>query len=197
MRILFKAFCCATIIGCLLSMTGFSGACKDIENRVFRLHIIANSDTAEDQELKLKVRDEITSYTEELFADCSTKEESVQAAKKNIDLIKKKAAETVKKYGYGYSVDAYVTNMSFDTRVYEDFTLPAGRYDALRIVIGEGKGHNWWCVLYPAVCVPSAQKDISSALNENETEIVTDSDKYVFKFKIVEIFESLAGFFGM
>ncbi len=195
MKILFKAFCCAVIISCIFSMTGFSGACEDIESKVFRLHIIANSDSEEDQDLKLKVRDEITTYTEELFANCKTKEESMEAAKNNINSIRSKAREVVKKYGYDYTVNAYVTNMSFDTRVYDDFTLPAGEYDALRIVIGEGKGHNWWCVLYPAVCVPSAQDDIGSALNDGETEIVTESDKYVVKFKIVEIFESIANFF--
>ncbi len=195
MKIIFKAFCCAVIITCMLSMTGFSGACQDIEDKVFRLHIIANSDSEEDQSLKLKVRDEITSYTEGLFAECKTKEESIAVAEKNIDDIRSEAMRVIKKYGYNYKVDAYVTNMGFDTRVYDDFTLPAGRYDALRIVIGEGKGHNWWCVLYPAVCVPSAQDNIGSVLNDSETEIVTDSDKYVVKFKIVEIFESIADFF--
>ena len=145
--------------------------------------------------LKLKVRDEITTYTEKLFADCKTKEESMDAASRNIDSIRAKAQEVVKKYGYDYAVDAYVTNMSFDTRVYDDFTLPAGKYDALRIVIGKGEGHNWWCVLYPAVCVPSAQKNIGSVLSDGETEIVTESDKYTVKFKIVEIFEGIADFF--
>ncbi len=195
MKIFFKAFCCAVVISCILSITGFSGACEDIEDRVFRLHIIANSDSEEDQSLKLKVRDEITTYTEKLFADCKTKEESMDAASRNIDSIRAKAQEAVKKYGYNYTVDAYVTNMSFDTRVYDDFTLPAGKYDALRIVIGKGEGHNWWCVLYPAVCVPSAQKNIGSVLSDGETEIVTESDKYTVKFKIVEIFEGIADFF--
>lgn len=191
MKLIFKSVCCAVIIGCLLSMTGFCGACEDIEDKVFRLHIIANSDSDEDQNLKLLVRDEITSYTEELFADCKNKEESMEKARNNIESIKSKAEDIVRKNGYDYAVDAYVTNMSFDTRVYDDFTLPAGKYDALRIVLGEGKGHNWWCVLYPAVCVPSAEKDIGSALNESETDIVTDSDKYIVKFKIVEIFETV------
>ncbi len=191
MKLLFKSFCCAVIISCVLSMTGFCSACESIEDKVFRLHIIANSDSEEDQALKLKVRDEITEYTDELFKDCNNKQESMQKAKDNIDKIKAKAQEVVDRNGFDQKVDAYVTNMSFDTRVYDDFTLPAGKYDALRIVIGEGEGHNWWCVLYPAVCVPSAEKEIGSALNESETEIVTDSDKYVVKFKIVELWEEL------
>lgn len=115
----------------------------------------------------------------------------MQKAKDNINKIRAKAQEVVNRNGFDQKVDAYVTNMSFDTRVYDDFTLPAGRYDALRIVIGEGEGHNWWCVLYPAVCVPSAEKNIGSALNESETDIVTESDKYVVKFKIVELWEEL------
>ncbi len=191
MKLLFKSFCCAIVIACVLSMTGFCSACENIEDKVFRLHIIANSDSEEDQALKLKVRDEITAYTDELFKDCNNKQESMQKAKDNINKIRAKAQEVVNRNGFDQKVDAYVTNMSFDTRVYDDFTLPAGRYDALRIVIGEGEGHNWWCVLYPAVCVPSAEKNIGSALNESETDIVTESDKYVVKFKIVELWEEL------
>ncbi|MBQ8135483.1 MAG: stage II sporulation protein R [Clostridia bacterium] len=191
MKLLFKSFCCAVVISCVLSMTGFCSACENIEDKVFRLHIIANSDSEEDQALKLKVRDEITAYTDELFKDCNNKQESMQKAKDNINKIRAKAQEVVNRNGFDQKVDAYVTNMSFDTRVYDDFTLPAGKYDALRIVIGEGEGHNWWCVLYPAVCVPSAEKNIGSALNESETDIVTESDKYVVKFKIVELWEEL------
>ena len=191
MKLLFKSFCCAVVISCFLSMTGFCSACENIEDKVFRLHIIANSDSEEDQALKLKVRDEITAYTDELFKDCNNKQESMQKAEENIDKIRAKAQEVVNENGFDQKVEAYVTNMSFDTRVYDDFTLPAGKYDALRIVIGEGEGHNWWCVLYPAVCVPSAEKNIGSALNESETDIVTESDKYVVKFKIVELWEEL------
>ncbi len=194
MKLFFKALCCGVVISCLLSLTGFCGACEDIENRVLRLHIIANSDSETDQELKLKVRDEITEYTDQLFAGCKTKDDSIKAAEKNIDSIKEKARSTLEKYGCHDEVDAYITNMSFDTRVYEDFTLPSGNYDALRIVIGEGKGHNWWCVLFPAVCVPSASEDIGSALTEEENEIVHDSDKYIIKFKSIELFQNISDF---
>ena len=195
MKILFKAFCCGMIVSCLLSFVGFSGACQDIGDKVFRLHILANSDTSEDQQLKLKVRDEITRYTDSLFADCRTKQESMEKAKQNLPRIIQQAENVIRSQGFDYSVDAYVTNMSFDTRAYDEFTLPAGNYDALRIVIGEGKGHNWWCVLYPAVCVPSAEKKIGSVLNENETELVTDSDRYIIRFKIVELFEEFTSLF--
>ena len=81
--------------------------------------------------------------------------------------------------------------MHFNTRVYDDFTLPAGTYDAVRIVIGNGEGHNWWCVLYPSVCVSAAKKDIGSALSEGETDIVKNSDRYIIKFKLIEWFEEV------
>lgn len=195
MKTIFRALCCAVVISCLLSLTGFCGACEDIEERVFRLHIIANSDSDADQQLKLRVRDRLTRYTEELFSDCETKEEAMKKARVNIDKLRECAQRTVAEQGYCYPVDVFVTKAEFDTRVYEDFTLPAGSYDALRVVIGEGKGHNWWCVLYPAVCVPAAEKNIGSALSEGETDIVTKSDRYAVGFKIVEIFRGLASFF--
>ena len=163
---------------------------------MFRLHIIANSDTENDQQLKLLVRDEITAYTDSLFEDCKSKEEAVDAAVSHRDEIIARSRAVLRANGCSDNVNAYVTKMRFDTRVYDDFTLPAGEYDALRIVIGEGKGHNWWCVLYPAVCVPSASSSINDALNDEENEIVHDCDRYEIRFKAVEIFQSLLGLFG-
>lgn len=189
-KLFFKSLCCAFVISCLLSMTGFCGACDDIENEVFRLHILANSDSDGDQELKLKVRDGVLAYTEHLFQNCENKEQSMQTAAANIDDIKNYAQSLVYQYGYKYNVDAYITKMPFTTRSYEEVTLPAGIYDALRIVIGSGNGHNWWCVLYPALCVPSAEgNELDKTVNKQENEIITNSGKYEVKFKIVELFE--------
>lgn len=190
-KLALRSLSCAVIICGLLSMTGFCAACGDIENKILRFHIIANSDSKEDQALKLHVRDEILTLTDKIFSECHTKEEAVNAAREHLPEIKEKALSTVKAEGKNQNVEVYITKMHFDTRVYSDFTLPAGEYDALRIVIGNGEGHNWWCVLYPAVCVTASKKDISSALSENETDIVTQSDKYIVKFKIVEWIENL------
>lgn len=197
MKMIFKAVVCGMIISCLMSMTGFCGACEKIQNDVFRLHILANSDTEKDQQLKLKVRDGVLKYTKNLFKDCKNKEESMETAQNRINEIKNYAQQLVYNYGYDYTVDAYVTNMCFNTRVYENFTLPAGQYDTLRIVIGNGEGHNWWCVLYPALCVPSASgNELDEVMNDIEKDIVTDSEKYQVKFKAVEIFESIRSLFG-
>lgn len=196
MKLFFKSLCCALILSCLLSMTGFCGACDDIEKEVFRLHILANSDSSDDQQLKLKVRDGVLAYTEHLFKNCENKEQSMKTAEANIDDIKSYAQSLVYQYGYQYNVDAYITKMPFTTRNYEEVTLPAGTYDALRIVIGSGNGHNWWCVLYPALCLPSAEgNELDNTVNEKESEIINNSAKYEPKFKIVELFEGFCSWF--
>lgn len=197
MRIVFRAVCCGVIVSCLISLAGFYQSCERIEDSVLRLHIIANSDSEEDQAQKLAVRDEVLRCTEELFARCSTKEESIACAKENMDLIERAAKKAADENGGSYDVSACITNMTFDTRVYDDFTLPAGKYDALRIVIGSGEGHNWWCVLYPAVCLSCAESNITDSLDDREAEIVTDSDSYRVGFKAVEVIEGLISFLGL
>jgi len=195
MKILFRAFCCAIIISCLLSLTSFGAACEDIEDNVLRLHILANSDSESDQNLKLKVRDGITVFMENIFSDCRNKDEAIKNAKEHTSDIKELSEKILHENGSNDTVEVSIVNMPFDTRCYKDFSLPAGYYDAVRIVIGEGKGHNWWCVLYPAVCVPAAEGNIGDVLNDSEKDIVTDSDKYIVRFKIAEIFTSVFSFF--
>ena len=195
MKLLVKAVLCGYFIACLLSMTGFCSICGKIREDVFRLHIIANSDSAADQALKYKVRDGLLAYTSVLFQDCRTREEAVAAAKNNTDKLRAYAQELVRENGSEDTVDAYVTAMPFTTRVYEEFTLPAGTYDALRIVIGRGEGHNWWCVLYPALCIPTAQGNPLETLDSCEADVMTNSDEYEVKFKVAELWESLCSWF--
>ena len=196
MRLFFKSLICSFVISSLISMTGFCSVCENLQSDIFRLHIIANSDSEQDQILKLKVRDGILEYTAELFSECKNRDEAIISAKENLEDIKRFSQDMVYSYGYDYQVDAYITEMDFDTRIYEEFTLPAGKYNALRIVIGNGQGHNWWCMLYPALCIPSAQeKKPELSLDENETEVISNPDKYEVKFRLVEIFEAIRSFF--
>ena len=197
MRYLFKAVIGALVAACVLSVTGFYGACEDIRREVFRLHILANSDSEADQQLKLTVRDALLTYTEKLFRDCRNKQESMRAAEEHIEDIRSYAQAVIRQAGYDYPVQAYVTNMSFTTRVYEDVTLPAGRYDALRIVIGSGQGHNWWCVLYPALCLPSVRKEaLAEVVSSGEEAIMTGQESYQVKFLLVEWWENLCSLFA-
>lgn len=173
----------------------FNRKCEKIRNSVFRLHIIANSDSKSDQSLKLKVRDGMLELGEELFKDAKDYIEAKEIAEQNIDILRQNAKETLAKNGCDSDVTVSVGKAWFGTREYEDFTLPAGEYDALRIVIGEGSGKNWWCVMFPAVCLPAAKGDIEDALDSPETEIVKGGKKYKAAFKIVEIYESVKRFF--
>lgn len=196
-RYLWKAVVCATVMAGLLSMTGFYGACEDIRQEVFRLHILANSDSDADQQLKLRVRDALLVYTETLFRDCHNKQESMQVAQAHLEDIRAYAQTVVREAGYAYPVQVSVTNMPFNTRVYDGVTLPAGKYDALRVVIGSGQGHNWWCVLYPALCLPSVQREaLSGVVSDGEEALMTNSDTYEVKFILVEWWEGLCALFA-
>ena len=195
MKLLIKSACVAFVLTVLYSFVPFQADCQKIANEVFRLHILANSDSEADQALKLKVRDKVLDYSQTLFASVKTKEEAERLAAQHLDIVQEVAQEEVKKCGYSYPVSAEITKMHFDTRYYEDFTLPAGQYDALRLTIGRGEGHNWWCVMFPSLCIssPESRDDKArEALTDSEYEIVK-SDEREYRFFIVELFEKIFG----
>lgn len=194
-NIFFASLTFGLIFSILMSLCSFNAHCNTIRNSVLRIHILANSDSDSDQALKLKVRDELLVLSDNLFKNCSTREEAKKAAEENLDLFKSRAEEVIMQQGYNYPVNISVGKADFNTRHYEKFTLPAGTYDALRVVIGNGNGHNWWCVMFPPVCVPSAAgSEIGDALSGTDTEIVENETKYKCRFKVVEIYESLCSF---
>lgn len=196
MKTIEKAIILGFIFTALISITGFKANCDNIEKKVLRLHVLANSDTQEDQELKLKVKDKIISYSGDIFSGAIDKSEAERLAKKNLFEIKRIAQEEIYKNGYNYPVSVELVNSHFNTRVYNEVTLPAGNYDALKVIIGDGKGKNWWCVMFPPMCLPAAEEkgELSEVLDDSELEIVSDGEKYELKFKIVELFEELRDF---
>lgn len=165
----------------------------EIRSETLRLHIIANSDSDEDQELKLKVRDAVLNATGELFAEVSGKTEAVEAAKYSSDDIKDIAKSIISSEGFDYSVQVEITEMWFETRTYDGFALPAGDYDTVRIIIGEGEGKNWWCVMYPALCVPGAENAIKK-YGKNSDFI--SGNGYELRFALIEWFEEIKNFLG-
>lgn len=182
------------------SFTAFAAQCEQIPNEVFRLHVLANSDSEEDQALKLKVRDRLLDETGELFSECTTKEEAMSTAKANISYLEQVAQDEIYKQGYTYGVTVEVENIFFNNRQYDDITMPAGNYDALRVLIGEGAGQNWWCVLFPAMCLPAAEKregmpELGDVLTDEQMSAV-EGNQYEVKFKTVEIYESIKSWFG-
>lgn len=171
----------------------FAAQCNDVRQKVFRLHILANSDSAADQALKLKVRDRILADSDELFTSSGDRAEAEANARANLPKIQAIALDELKKDGSNESVRTEVVHMYFPTRTYGNVTLPAGYYDALRVIIGSGGGHNWWCVLFPPLCLPSAegQEKLGDVLGNTESSVITDSGQtdFVIKFKTVELFE--------
>lgn len=189
---------CALLVSVIVmscaDCTVFAQQCGDIRSKVFRLHVLANSDTAADQTLKLKVRDKILASYGDVFGTAKDKDGAEAEARANIVNIRRTAQEEVEREGYDYKVGVAVENTYFNTRTYGSYTLPAGNYDALRVTIGSAKGHNWWCVLFPPMCVASAEgsEKIDDVLTSEENKIVSGPEgKYEVKFKIVEFAESL------
>ncbi len=165
---------------------------ENISDQVFRLHILANSDSAEDQQLKLKVRDEILKKGETVFASSNSLEETIELCKDNIALFQQTAEQCLKDNGSDHDVKVYVDKEYFNTREYDEITLPSGIYNALKIEIGQGKGHNWWCVMFPAICLSSVTDDeLNKYLSEDEQKLVNSDSKYEVRFKIVEIYEKV------
>lgn len=199
MKTLLKAVFTGFILSFIITQTFFTAECEEMPNNLLRLHILANSDSEEDQQLKLKVRDYILQEAGDMFEQADNKIEAVHITKTNLDRIIDKAQKYVNELGYSYEVKGEIKeDMYFNTREYDDFTLPAGRYDALRITIGEGKGHNWWCVMFPPMCFSMAEgdsNDLSEVLTDEQLEIAENQDKYEYKFKVVEIYNEIKNFF--
>lgn len=175
---------------------------EDIAQSVFRLHVIANSDSKEDQDLKYKVRDKVLEYMNEISMACSSKEEVILLAKEHKEEFKKIAEDVIKENGYDYTVNISIGNFDFPTKTYGDISLPAGEYDALRIEIGEAKGQNWWCVMFPPLCfvdvtsgvVPDESKEVMKEnLNDEEYNLISDkeSSDIQFKFSLIEFFKGI------
>jgi len=177
------------IAGIMLSSFGaFAGESAMIREQVFRLHVIAGSDSEADQALKLAVRDAVLEGRPEIFTNSQSKPEPEELAK-HLEEIESIARNEILARGYYCEVSAEVVNMYFATRRYEGFILPAGRYDAVRITIGEGKGENWWCIMFPPMCIPAAQPSTSPL--EDQLTRLGQTPQYRPKFAIVELFESL------
>lgn len=191
-----KSLICGFIISILCSFVNFSGKCEGISDKVLRLHIIANSDSFEDQSLKLKVRDRILKDFGVEASKVNNMDDAEILVQENLERIKFSAQDEILRNGFNYDVNVELINMHFNTRVYTDVTLPAGNYDALRVTIGEAKGKNWWCVMFPPMCLPAAERkrEISEVLDESESKIVTNFGDYQIEFKIVEIFSQVKDF---
>ncbi len=181
----------------VLSMSHFEAACDDLRSNVLRLHIRANSNSDTDQSLKLKVRDAILEEAGELFDGETELSKAVEIAESNLELLTQIAVNTIHENGFNYDARVYIGNSYFENREYNGFTLPAGVYRSLIIEIGEGKGENWWCVIFPSICLPAAtDADLSDSTSKESSQIAKSPKKYIMRFKTVEIYEEIKQFFS-
>jgi len=188
MRI-FEISAFSALIICIAMCLSFEKDCEDIRSNVLRLHVIADSDSKEAQSVKLKVRDAILTESGELFEGNGSIDAAEVRLSENLDRMKSVAERTLRENGYTYSAEVEITECYFPTRQYGDVTLPAGYYNALRVVLGSGEGQNWWCVMFPPMCLPAASKDearLSDVLDERSLDIVTGGKKYEVRLWIVE-----------
>ena len=185
----------------ICSISYVNAISTDLQKNVFRLHVIANSDSEEDQNLKLKVRDNVIKYMNTLCSKTTSKEEAIEIANAHLNEFKEIALNTIKENGYNYDVNISIDNVFFPTKTYGDISLPEGYYDALRIKIGKGK--NWWCVMFPPLCfvdvtsgiVPDDSKELlKENLSQEEYDLICNGNSedlnntdITFKFKIVEL----------
>lgn len=186
------------LIACIISIAcscvcSFGEECSFIRENTLRLHILANSDSPADQALKLKIRDAVLSHSGELFSGCGTRQKMVSAAQEQLSDIQRIAEQTAMHNGYDLPVTVSVTDMFFETRRYDNVLLPAGTYTAVRIELGEAAGKNWWCVLYPPLCVSAAQTGFTEEEAQISDSLLQQEElpRYRVRLAVVEWWESL------
>ena len=172
-----------------------------LEQRMIRLHVIANSDDPADQALKLQVRDRVLTLAEDILRSADSREEAMAQLEAELPSVESAAEQEIARQGYGYGVTARLEKTEFPRKTYDGFALPAGEYTALRVVIGEGKGQNWWCVVFPPLCTTAAtdraETAISAGWEQDDLDLVTEENTgYVLKFRSLELWETIRRWLG-
>ena len=173
---------------------------EQLSDKVMRFHVLANSDSVGDQALKLEVRDAVGSLLREKMQAADSREACIRMIEEELPEIRRTAEEVVESYGYDYPVEAGIQNVDFPVKSYGDYTFPAGNYEALELVIGEGAGRNWWCVMYPNMCFSgtvyevvdaAADASLQEVLSEEEYKTVIDTGNYKVQFKYLKFLNRL------
>lgn len=198
-----KIFLISLLIGfvlyCAFSISYFASSSGEIRESVVRLHVLANSNSENDQQIKLIVRDALLEKNSELLSGKVTPQNANEYFEKSKTELEKRANEVLKENGFDYGAKIVLCEEYYTTRQYESLTFPAGEYTSVKVVLGKGEGENWWCVMFPPLCVPAANGGVE--VNENQTleayltkdgqKIVSAKGKYKAEFKIIEWYEKL------
>lgn len=189
----------AFILYCAFAVSYFAAVSGEIRESVVRLHILADSNSQIDQQVKLKVRDALLEKNTELLSSKVTPENAKEYFEKSKSELEKCANEVLKDNGFNYTAKITLGKEYYTTRVYENLTFPAGMYTSVKVVLGSGEGENWWCVMFPPLCVPAAtggittddEVELEEYLDEDGKKIVSSKGKFKVGFKVVEIYEKL------
>ena len=179
------------------SLTYFGGACSKISDSVVRLHILANSDSETDQNIKLAVRDALLKRNTELLTAGVNSENAESYFEASKEELQKTANRVLKENGFDYGAEIKLCREIYPTRVYGELTFPSGEYTSVKVVLGSGKGHNWWCVMYPPLCIPAAESVRSDAdqaeayFDQGEYDLLTNPRRYRARLKCAEVFSRL------
>lgn len=194
-------FCIFILVGMLILGVLPTHGEADIYDSVVRLHVLANSDSAEDQALKLKVRDAVLEVSADILEGCDTRSDAIAALEGRAEDIRGTAIDVIRDEGYDYDVTVKLCEEQYPTKNYESVCFPSGEYMSLQVCIGEARGKNWWCVLFPKLCLSAATKEsseqafVQAGLTPEQYKIITESEgtKYKLRFKFLEILEQTFG----
>lgn len=190
--------CALLVMLAVVMLTGAAALRKQdqLQQKMIRLHVVANSDSDRDQALKLQVRDRVLAFTEQTMRAAADREAANQALRVSLPAIEQMAEETLRENGCGDSVEVRLEPAEFPLKAYDGFRLPAGEYMALRVLIGEAAGQNWWCVVYPPLCMTAAsdvqETGIACGMEQEELDLMQEAgEEYQVKFRCVELWEQL------
>ena len=200
-----KALKCGAVFMLLAISVYMMSVIKDrntLNNEILRLHVVANSDTERDQAVKLKVRDAVIAELEQTIAQAADKEAAETLVLDKLPELEQAANEVLAAEGFSERATVTLTAEEFPTRYYDTFALPAGVYDSLRISIGSGQGHNWWCVVFPSLCVPAAVEGVedtaaSAGFSDSLSGAITGEQGYEVRFFVLDCLGRLQNFFHL
>ncbi len=192
-RMIEISVCVGLILSAVFSVAEFNSRCENIRDDVLRLHILANSDSAEDQNVKLEVRDALLNCGNKLFSGETNIETAEEILNSERNQLIDAANKVLEDNGFDYTAEIMLTEEYFTTRTYDKYTLPPGNYLALKVILGEGAGHNWWCVMFPPLCIPAAteKKDPDIYFDSESSVIIKSNPDYEIRFKILELLNNL------
>ena len=201
MKKLIKVLLCLLLAGGVLSAVNLYKDRQSLKENLIRLHVVANSDSPEDQRIKLQVKDAVVSYLQPILEQFPTKEQAMDYIRQNLSTLQDVSDKVLEKLGVKEKSQVTLEPEAFDTRVYDTFRLPSGIYDALRIEIGEAEGKNWWCVVFPSLCLPATSEGfetaaVSSGFSETMTNTLTGKQGYQLRFFFLDCIGKLENIFS-